>query len=42
MYAIVRDNEVISVGEITVLFPNTSFPSNGEYGDFIKETTYIQ
>ena len=37
MYAIVRDNEVISVGEITVLFPNTSFPSNGEYGDFIKE-----
>jgi hypothetical protein len=37
MYAIVRDNEVISVGEITVLFPNTSFPSNGEYGDFLKE-----
>jgi len=22
---------------ITVLFPNTSFPSNGEYGDFLKE-----
>lgn len=37
MYAIVRDNEVVSVGEITVLFPNTSFPSNGEYGDFIEE-----
>jgi hypothetical protein len=37
MYAIVKDNEVINVGEITVLFPNTSFPSNGDYGDFIKE-----
>lgn len=37
MYAIVKDKEVISVGEITVLFPNTSFPSNGEYGDFIKD-----
>jgi len=37
MYAIVKDNEVINVGEITVLFPNTSFPSSGDYGDFIKE-----
>jgi hypothetical protein len=37
MYAIVKDKEIINVGEITVLFPNTSFPSNGDYGDFIKE-----
>ena len=37
MYAIVKNNEVTNIGEITVLFPNTSFPSNGEYGDFIKE-----
>jgi hypothetical protein len=37
MYAIVKDNEVINVGEITVLFPNTSFPSSGDYGDFIEE-----
>jgi hypothetical protein len=37
MYAIVKDKEIINVGEITVLFPNTSFPSNGEYGDFLKE-----
>jgi len=37
MYAIVKDNEVINIGEITVLFPNTSFPSSGDYGDFIKE-----
>jgi hypothetical protein len=36
MYAIVKDKEIINVGEITVLFPNTSFPSNGEYGDFLK------
>ena len=37
MYAIVKDKEIISIGEITVLFPNTSFPSNGEYGDFLKD-----
>ena len=37
MYAIVKDKEIINVGEITVLFPNTSFPSSGDYGDFIKE-----
>ena len=37
MYAIVKDKEIINVGEITVLFPNTSFPSNGDYGDFLKE-----
>jgi len=37
MYAIVKDNEVINVGEITVLFPNTSFPANGDYGDFLKD-----
>jgi len=37
MYAIVKDKEIINVGEITVLFPSTSFPSSGDYGDFIKE-----
>ena len=37
MYAIVKDKEIINVGEITVLFPNTSFPASGDYGDFIKE-----
>ena len=37
MYAIVKDKEIINVGEITVLFPNTSFPSSVDYGDFIKE-----
>lgn len=37
MYAIVKDKEIINVGEITVLFPNTSFPSSGDYGDFIKD-----
>lgn len=37
MYAIVKNNEVTNIGEITVLFPNTSFPSSGDYGDFIKE-----
>jgi hypothetical protein len=37
MYAIIKNKEIINVGEITVLFPNTSFPSSGDYGDFIKE-----
>jgi hypothetical protein len=37
MYAIVKNNEVTNIGEITVLFPNTSFPSNGDYGDFIED-----
>jgi hypothetical protein len=37
MYAIVKNNEVTNIGEITVLFPSTSFPSNGDYGDFIKD-----
>ena len=37
MYAIVTNNEVTNIGEITVLFPNTSFPSNGDYGDFLEE-----
>ena len=37
MYAIVNNNEVTNIGEITVLFPNTSFPSNGDYGDFLEE-----
>jgi len=36
MYAIVKDKEIINVGEITILFPNTSFPANGDYGDFLK------
>ncbi len=37
MYAIVENNKVVSVGELAILFPATSFPSNGEYGDFLKE-----
>jgi hypothetical protein len=39
MYAIVTNNEVTNIGEITVLFPNTSFPSNGDYGDFLEENS---
>lgn len=35
MYAVVEDNKIKSIGDITVLFPNTSFPSNEEYGDFL-------
>lgn len=37
MYAVVKDNRIINVGEITVLFPNTSFPASGDYGDFLKD-----
>jgi hypothetical protein len=37
MYAVVKDKEIINVGEITVLFPNTSFPATGDYGDFLKD-----
>jgi hypothetical protein len=35
MYAVVENNQIKSIGDITVLFPNTSFPSTEEYGDFL-------
>ena len=37
MYAVVENNQIKSIGDITVLFPNTSFPSNEEYGDFLTD-----
>lgn len=37
MYAIVENNQVVSVGELAILFPATSFPANGDYEDFLIE-----
>jgi hypothetical protein len=37
MYAVVENNQIKSIGDITVLFPNTSFPSTEEYGDFLTD-----
>jgi len=37
MYAVVENNQIKSIGDITILFPNTSFPSTEEYGDFLKD-----
>ena len=37
MYAIVENNKVVSVGELAILFPSTSFPASGEYEDFLVE-----
>jgi hypothetical protein len=37
MYAVVENNQIKGIGDITVLFPNTSFPSTEEYGDFLSE-----
>lgn len=42
MYAIVKDKEVTSVGEISVLFPNISFPASEEYGNFVKENNLYE
>lgn len=37
MYAVVEDNKIKSIGDITILFPNTSFPSTEDYGNFLAE-----
>jgi hypothetical protein len=37
MYAVVENNQIKSIGDITILFPNTSFPSTEEYGDFLTD-----
>jgi len=37
MYAIVRNNEIVASGRLDVLFPNSSFPENGEYGSFLED-----
>ena len=37
MYAVVENNQIKSIGDITILFPNTSFPSTEEYGDFLTK-----
>lgn len=37
MYAVVEDNKIKSIGDITILFPNTSFPSTEEYGNFLAD-----
>jgi len=37
MYAVVENNQIKSIGDITILFSNTSFPSTEDYGDFLTD-----
>ncbi len=42
MYAIVRNNEIVASGRLDVLFPNSSFPENGEYGSFLEDNDVLE
>lgn len=42
MYAIVRNNEIVASGRLDHLFPNSSFPESGEYGDFLKDNDVVE
>jgi len=37
MYALINDNNVTQVGELTALFPNTSFPAGFNQAEFAAE-----
>ena len=37
MYALINDNQVTQVGELTALFPNTSFPGGFNQAEFAAE-----
>lgn len=37
MYALIENNQVTQVGELTALFPNTSFPGGFNQADFAAE-----
>jgi hypothetical protein len=37
MFALINDNNVTQVGELTALFPNTSFPAGFNQADFAAE-----
>lgn len=42
MYAIVRNNEIVASGRLDMLFPNSSFPENGEYGSFLEDNDVVE
>jgi hypothetical protein len=42
MYAILRNNEIVASGRLDQLFPNSSFPESGEYGDFLEENDVVE
>lgn len=42
MYAILRNNEIVASGRLDQLFPNSSFPESGEYGDFLEENDVVK
>jgi CMP-N-acetylneuraminic acid synthetase len=42
MYAILRNNEIVASGRLDHLFPNSSFPESGEYGDFLEENDVVE
>ncbi len=42
MYAIINDNNVTQVGELTALFPNTSFPAGFNQAGFAAEQGAVE
>lgn len=42
MYAILRNNEIVASGRLDQLFPNSSFPESGEYGNFLEENDVVK
>ena len=42
MYALVKDNQVAQVGELTTLFPNTSFPGGFNQAEFAAEAGALE
>lgn len=42
MYALVKDNQVAQVGELTTLFPNTSFPGGFNQAEFASQAGALE
>lgn len=42
MYALIQDNQVAQVGELTTLFPNTSFPGGFNQAQFAAEAGALE
>ena len=42
MYALIQDNQVAQVGELTTLFPNTSFPGGFNQAEFASQAGALE
>ena len=42
MYALINDNQVTQVGELTALFPNTSFPGGFNQAEFASQAGALE